>query len=413
MSLGNGPAESGTVMLRGMAWEHPRARDPLEAISADWVRGRRVSVEWDARPLKDFEDQPLEELATRYDLVLIDHPFVATAATSGLIAPVDDWVDASFLADQAAHSVGPSCASYSWAGKQWALAIDAACQVSALREDLWSGAQLGPLPATWVEVAHRAQSLENAASKVAMPLNPNHAYCAFLSMGVGVAGREFWRAGEPMNRKAARESLEFLRALAGHLHVSSRQADPIAISDRMSRSDEIAYVPLMFGYSSYARRSFRPRQLRFANAPRGHSGERGSVLGGVGLALSSRCANPEVAAELARHIASPEVQTGIYASSGGQPGHAAAWDSPSVNQRAGDFFISTRETIEHAFVRPRVPGHRRFQPLAGDLIHSFIWGRDIAVETCLSELSRLTELLLQDWVQEREEATGRVDERAQ
>ena len=33
--------------------------------------------------------------------------------------------------------------------------------------------------------------------------------------------------------------------------------DPIGISDRMSSTDEIVYVPLMFGYSNYARAGFR------------------------------------------------------------------------------------------------------------------------------------------------------------
>jgi multiple sugar transport system substrate-binding protein len=59
---------SAATIIRGMAWDHPRGRGPLEAISAEWSRGRNAEVRWDARPLKDFEDQPLEELATAYDL---------------------------------------------------------------------------------------------------------------------------------------------------------------------------------------------------------------------------------------------------------------------------------------------------------------------------------------------------------
>ena len=153
-----------TTDLRGMAWDHPRARDPLAAISAAWSKTNGVAVHWDARPLKDFEDQPLEELASRYDLVLIDYPFVGVAAKSGLIwCAVNDWVDAAYLADQGEHSVGPSFASYDWAGKQWALAIDAACQVSAVRDDLWRAAKLGALPSTWDQVA------QLAAANVAMP----------------------------------------------------------------------------------------------------------------------------------------------------------------------------------------------------------------------------------------------------
>ena len=85
-----------------MAWDHPRARGPLEAISAQWTALRALTVRWDARPLKDFEDQPLEELAETYDLVLLDYPFVGFAATSGLIEPVDAWTPPAYLADQRA-----------------------------------------------------------------------------------------------------------------------------------------------------------------------------------------------------------------------------------------------------------------------------------------------------------------------
>jgi multiple sugar transport system substrate-binding protein len=383
-------------LLRGMAWDHPRARNPLEAIAAQWSTERGVRVQWEARPLKYFEDQPLEELATAYDLVLIDYPFVGTAARSGLITPVDSFVDAAYLADQAAHSVGPSYASYTWAGRQWALAIDAACQVSAVREDIWSAGEHGSLPDSWPDVAQLARRTRSAASRVAMALNPNHAYCAFLAVGVCLAGMRFWPTGSHVDRPAAEESLEFLRRLATQVHPASRDADPIAISDRMTRCDEILYVPLMFGYSSYARRGFRAHVLRFANAPRGPSGIRGSVLGGVGLALSARSQQCADAADLAREIASSDAQSGIYAQSGGQPGHAAAWDSSSVNAQTGDFFRATRATIDQAFMRPRVPGHRQFQPLAGERIHRFIWGEQDDAGRCVADFSRLADSLLAD-----------------
>jgi multiple sugar transport system substrate-binding protein len=348
-------------------------------------------VQWDARPLKDFEDQPLEELASDYDLVLIDYPFVGTAASSGLIAPVDDWVDSDYLADQADHSAGPSYASYTWDGRQWALAIDAACQVAALRDDL-----LGPFrpdgpPADWSGVMELADELKEAPSRVAVPLNPNHAYCAFLSVGLANVGPGFWPRGGHVDRDAGIEALEYLRELAQRLHPLSRTADPIVISDRMAESDEIAYVPLMFGYSNYARTGFRSRILRFVDAPRGRSGAIGSVLGGVGLALSARSRLRDPAADLARTIAAPATQRGMYFDSGGQPGHAGAWDSPKVNAQVGDFFFAVRRTMDQAFVRPRVPGHRRFQVEAGELIHRFIWEGDMRAAACLGQYERLAE----------------------
>ena len=42
-----------------MAWDHPRALEPLQAISAAWGAENGIDVQWVARPLKDFEDQPL------------------------------------------------------------------------------------------------------------------------------------------------------------------------------------------------------------------------------------------------------------------------------------------------------------------------------------------------------------------
>jgi multiple sugar transport system substrate-binding protein len=380
--------------LRGMAWDHPRARGPLEAISAEWSRECGFSIVWDARPLKDFEDQALDELAMVYDLVLIDHPFVGFAATSKLLLPVDDWVDRAYLADQAAHSVGPSYPSYTWSGNQWALAIDAACQVSASRSDLCSAASVGPLPETWADVSRLAQHLRSAISKVAIPLNPNHAYCTFLAIGASIVGEGFWPTESHINRAAALESLEFLRHLAVAVHPVSRHADPILISDHMTYTNEISYVPLMFGYSNYARPGFRPLVLHFSDAPRGESGKHGSVLGGVGLAVSARSSRAAEAADLARKIAGPDAQCGLYARSGGQPGHAAAWDSPDINQQTAGFFTATRSTIDQAFMRPRVAGHRRFQQLAGEVIHRFIWVGDTSAEACLSEFEGLVDSLL-------------------
>ncbi|MGH8265326.1 MAG: hypothetical protein ACRET4_17765, partial [Steroidobacteraceae bacterium] len=250
------------------------------------------------------------------------------------------------------------------------------------------------LPDTWADVAELAQATRAAPSGVAIALNPNHAYCAFLAVGVSLAGRRFWPAGGHVDRSAARESLEFLRRLATLVHPASREEDPIAVSDRMTRTDEILYVPLMFGYSSYARRGFRPHLLRFANAPRGPDGMRGSVLGGVGLALSARSRHRADAGDLAREIAAPDAQAGIYASAGGQPGHSTAWDSPSVNSQAGDFFHAVRATMEQAFMRPRVAGHRQFQQLAGERIHRSIWAHDDSIDECLADYARLVDALL-------------------
>ena len=385
------------ALLRGMAWDHPRARHPLEAVSAEWSKVSGNRVLWDARPLKDFEDQPLGELAGAYDIVLMDYPFTATAATSGLIVPVDDWVQPDYLRDQAEHAVGPSYDSYAWDGRQWALAIDAAAQVSAVRPDLLEACGLQQQPQSWNDTAGLARERSSARAKVAIPLNPNHAYCAFLSVGLAAMGPAFWRKGQSVERNAALAALEFLKALAPDLHPLSRDADPIAISDRMADTDEILFVPLMFGYSNYSRPGFRRTTLRFGEAPCGASGRIGSVLGGVGIALSAQSERRDAAADLARMLASGEIQSGLYVQSDGQPGHGAAWDSVAANRLVDDFFFATRETMNQAFLRPRVTGHRRFQQGAGLLIHRCIWGGDLGAAECLAGFDSLVDELLGRW----------------
>jgi multiple sugar transport system substrate-binding protein len=165
----------------------------------------------------------------------------------------------------------------------------------------------------------------------------------------------------------------------------------------MAGSDEVLFVPLMFGYSNYSRPGFRRATLHFGNAPRGAGGHIGSVLGGVGIALSARSEEPGAAADLARTLASGDVQSGLYVRSDGQPGHGAAWGSVAANRLVEGFFFATRETMNQAFLRPRVSGHRRFQREAGVLIHRFIWGGKLAARECLAGFDSLVDELLGLW----------------
>ena len=59
------------------------------------------------------------------------------AAATGCLSPLDELIEAPFLADQAANSVGPSHRSYSYGGHQWALATDAAGHMSARTGRTW------------------------------------------------------------------------------------------------------------------------------------------------------------------------------------------------------------------------------------------------------------------------------------
>lgn len=359
--------------LQVIAWDHPRAIVPLQTGTRLWAEKTGHEVTLDARPLKSFEDQGLADLAGSYDLLLIDHPFVGSGSDDGLLLRVEDWVDAAELADHRTNSVGPSFAAYEWAGGHWALPIDVACQVAATRSDLMAAVD-EDLPDSWDDVRGVARSLNSSTSRVAVPLNANHAYCTFLSVGVANAGEDFWPWPDPWDDDAAADALAFLKALAVNLHPISFDADPIAVSDRMAGTSEIAYVPLMFGYSTYSRGSGSEPVLTFHDAPVGASGRRGSVLGGVGAAVSAASRHPDEAASLARFLCSSDFQGSGYLEELGQPARADAWESARANALTRDFFLATRRTTEGAFIRPRVSGHRQFQPLAGQIVREVITG---------------------------------------
>jgi multiple sugar transport system substrate-binding protein len=157
--------------------------------------------------------------------------------------------------------------------------------------------------------------------------------------------------------------------LRTYSHSESMQWNPIKALDRMSKTDEIAYVPLLFGYSNYARPGFRPNLVRFSGmlGPRGNMS--GGILGGVGLAISSESKHPAEAVDYARFVASGAVQRGLFIEAGGQPGHRSAWIDPAVNRASTDFFVDTLEAIDSAYLRPRFDGFLQMQEAAGRLLH--------------------------------------------
>src|SRR5690606_40765200 len=96
-------------------------------------------------------DMSIQQLAEKYDLLVIDHPWAGFAAGTKSILPLDEYLPAAFIANQANNSVGRSHESYGFNEQQWALAIDAAIPVASSRPDLLK--QLGlNLPQTFDDV---------------------------------------------------------------------------------------------------------------------------------------------------------------------------------------------------------------------------------------------------------------------
>lgn len=369
--------------LRGITWNHPRGLNSLKAATVAFLAEREdITLEWHARPLKEFEDTPITELAARYDLLAIDHPFTGEAAATGALLPFDELFAPEVLDEQRVNSVGPSFRSYAMHGLQWALPMDAAAQVSAYRPDLLAD----PPPRTLEEALDLLRGLPDGVS-AQLPANPTHIWSSFLSLCQHCAadvpdlsdvydvdgrngGRPAWWTGTGIEPDVAASALALLHELLSLVDPASLERDPIQTLDGMAAGEPIGYVPLVFGYSNYARTGFDRHLVRFADAP-----VHGTMLGGVGLAVSSRCAGtPAVAAasDLAAWVVSRTCQSGIFATAGGQPGHRAAWTDPDLNRLTHGFFADTLGTLDRAFLRDRTPGYPAFQRRAGELLHQMV-----------------------------------------
>ena len=139
------------IELKGITWNHTRGLLPMLATAQQFEETHpEIAVRWEKRSLQAFADAPLSELTQRFDLLVIDHPSIGEAATQGLLLPLDEYLPADFLADQAQNSVGQSHASYTYDGHQWALAIDAATPIAGWRPDLMERAK-ATVPSTWSE----------------------------------------------------------------------------------------------------------------------------------------------------------------------------------------------------------------------------------------------------------------------
>jgi multiple sugar transport system substrate-binding protein len=338
--------------LKGMTWSHPRGYDPMVATATAWADKTGVRIEWDQRSLQDFESFPVQDLARQYDLIVIDHPHVGQVTAEGCLAPLDVPGREAEREALALASVGRSYQSYAYSGHQWAFPIDAATQVMAYRADL-----VAP-PADWAGVVELAK-----AGHVVLPLLAPHAMLCFFTLTASLGHPCATEQGPLVDMGAGIRAIEMLAELVPHIERSNFAMDPIAASEAMAHKDaKVALMPLGYGYVSYAVDGFRPHRLSFADIPL--PGAKGSALGGTGIAVSAFCQHRDAAIDYAYWVASGPVQRGLYAHSGGQPGHAAAWEDEAVNAAADNFYRNTRASLEGAYVRPRHNGYMAFQDAA-------------------------------------------------
>jgi multiple sugar transport system substrate-binding protein len=363
------------MMLKGLTWDHPRGFSPLVGGALEYQKHQPpVTIQWDRRSLREFGEAPIERYLDRYDLIIVDHPFVGFAARHDALVDLAPFLTSGEQETFAADSVGPSWESYWYAGGLWALPIDAATQVASYRPELLMSLST-TVPQSMEQVMDLGHAARTTGRWIVLPVCPTDAISLFFTLSANL-GHPIPEETEVFAEEAvAREVLGRLHALVAVAHPKSMDWNPIQVYDFMTATSDIVYCPYGFGYSNYSRTGRSP-SLKFTNAPAaGERGCAGTMLGGTGVAVSRRSRYPREAIAYAKWLTTPQHQAGTYFREGGQPASLSAWTDPAVDAASGGFFSATLPTLQTAYVRPRFNGFVRFFEAAGIEINRCLRGQ--------------------------------------
>lgn len=353
--------------LKGITWNHTRGLLPMVATAQRFTElNPEIEISWEKRSLQEFADASIEDLARRFDLMVIDHPWTGFGANTNVILPLSDYLSPEYIKDQEINTVGKSYGSYVFNNKLWALPIDAATPVASARVDLLEKQGL-KVPQTYDELLALAQK-----GLVAFAGIPVDVLMSFYSYCCSLGEAPFQSEEQVISPETGKKALQMFRELAQLMDKANFNRNPIQVYEAMVNSDEIAYCPFAYGYSNYSRTGYSKNLLHFYDLVRLNDQPMISSLGGTGLAVSSFSEHIPEAIKYAEFTASSQVQQTIFADNGGQPGHLQAWKNERINALTHDYFINTLPALERAFLRPRYYGHMYFQDHAGDAVRDYL-----------------------------------------
>jgi multiple sugar transport system substrate-binding protein len=347
--------------LTGIIWDHSRALPPLVATAQRYEELHPgVRIQWQKRTLHEFGHMPIDVLAERFDLVVIDHPWAGYAFDRQLVHDLKPLLAPEQFTDLKNNSVGPSFDSYLYRDQLLAIPIDAATPAPSYRPDLLAKAGVA-LPKTFSDL------IALARKKLAvMPGFPADLYLNFLMLCHALGGKCFTDRERMVDRATGHAALELLRQLAEPMPREIFEWNPIRVAEQMSRTDHFAYCCFAYSYNNYARPGFAEKLVRYANLVTLDDGRPlRSIIGGTGIAISTRCREMELALDYSLFTGSAGIQRGIYTHAGGQPSRTEAWDDDAANALTSNFFRDKRRTQDESLVRPRYHGYVPVQEEGG------------------------------------------------
>lgn len=384
------------IQLNGITWGHSRGITPLLAVSQRYTELHpEVEIRWTKRSLQEFADYPIEKLTEHYDLLIIDHPWVGCAAATNCVLPLDEYLPAGYLQDQAQYSVGLSHNSYNYNGKQWALAIDAATPAASFRKDLLEKNHVAQ-PGTWEELLVLAK-----IGRVAVPAIPIDLLMNFYTFCIAHGTEPFQTGEEVIDRKTGLQALQTMSELYSLVDKKMFDCNPIAVAELMCATDDYWYCPFAYCYSNYSRLGYAENLLHYSDAIRFKGDRLKTTIGGTGLSVSAFSNHKDAALDFAAMVVSPVCQQTMYVQNGGQPGHRLAWLNGEANQLTNHFFAALLPVMDNGYMRPRYNGYLHFQDHAGIPLQEYLMGKTEALEA----LQQMNEIYRQSLVHHKSIAT--------
>ncbi|HEX3624994.1 MAG TPA: extracellular solute-binding protein [Verrucomicrobiae bacterium] len=350
------------VQLTGIAWDHSRALPPLVATAQRYEELHPgVRIRWEKRTLDEFGHMPIDQLAPKFDLIVIDHPWAGFAFEKKLVHDLKPLLPQTAFNHWAQNSIGLAFDSYLYGGRLLAVPVDAATPAPGWRPDLLERAGVAP-PTTWAEAVALARR-----KYAVIPAFNADLFLHYLMLAKALGASPCSTPEELAPFDVMRNALDLLRELTEAMPREIFNWNPVQVAERMTATDDFAWNAFGYTYNNYARSGFARTRLQFGNLvslePNGPRLR--SVLGGTGVAMSTKCRNPEIALDYASFIAGATMQRTLYVHAGGQPSHSSAWSDPSTDALCGNFFSGTITAQEEAFVRPRYSGYVPLQTTGG------------------------------------------------
>src|SRR3984957_10865322 len=221
------------ITLKGLTWDHPRGYAPLLGGIPEYEeQNPDIKIQWDRRSLREFGEAPIEQYLDRYDLLVVDHPFVGFAAAHDALVDLTPYLSEAEKLHYAADSVGPSWQSYCYLDGLWALPIDAATQVASYRPDLLR--VLSPaVPATFNDVLELGEKSRRSAKYIVVPACPTDAISLFFTLSANLGYPIPEQSDRFVDGPVAREVMDRLHALIKLAHPRSVEWNPIQVYDFM------------------------------------------------------------------------------------------------------------------------------------------------------------------------------------